>query len=84
MIGQEGVGLGFNKRPPIRYDAIDQGLSKLGQKALLLQGPDGGRASVHMPRMGAGLAGGDWDVIEALVKSNLSKKGIEVFVYDFV
>jgi len=84
LIGQEGVGLGFNKRPPIRYDAIDQGLSKLGQKALLLQGPDGGCASVHMPRMGAGLAGGDWDVIEALVKSNLSKKGIEVFVYDFV
>ena len=84
LIGQEGVGAGFNKRPPIRYDAIDCGLKKLAEQVFTAVTADGKIPSVHMPRMGAGLAGGDWDVIEALVKSNLSKKGIEVFVYDFV
>lgn len=78
LIGQDGVGRNKAGRPPIRYDAIDQGLLKIGS-AIVDRYP----AQVHMPRMGCGLAGGDWGVIEALVKSNLSSYDIPVTVYDF-
>ncbi|GAA2871155.1 hypothetical protein GCM10020220_070530 [Nonomuraea rubra] len=47
--------------PPIRYDALDRCLSTLGDEALNLH------ASVHMLRIGAGLAGGSWERIEPLV-----------------
>jgi hypothetical protein len=39
-------------------------------------------ASVHMPRIGAGLAGGKWDVISQIVEDELTAKGIPVTVYD--
>ncbi len=35
-----------------------------------------------MPRMGAGLAGGNWVAIEKLIRHELSDKGISVTVYD--
>lgn len=38
-------------------------------------------ASVHMPRVGCGLAGGTWDRVGPLVEDVL--KDIEVYVYDF-
>lgn len=37
-------------------------------------------AEVHMPRIGAGLAGGDWNVIEELISKKLA--GVSVVVYD--
>lgn len=39
-------------------------------------------ASVHMPRIGCGLAGGKWDDIEPIIKSNLCAFGVPVYVYD--
>lgn len=76
IIGQHGVGMGPGNRPPIRYDAIQNGLKKVARYARIHT------ASVHMPRMGAGLAGGRWDAIEKLVKAELSVHGIAVTVYD--
>jgi O-acetyl-ADP-ribose deacetylase (regulator of RNase III) len=35
--------------------------------------------SVHMPRIGCGLAGGDWDKVELLININLKH---DVYVYD--
>lgn len=75
LIGQHKVGIGPDNRPPIRYDAIQEGLKKVCRWALIHQ------ASVHMPRMGAGLAGGRWDAIEKLVKAELILKSVNVFVY---
>jgi hypothetical protein len=40
------------------------------------------RASVHMPRIGSGQAGGNWDIIEELVDHHLCAQGIRVTVYD--
>lgn len=77
LIGQDGVGYIPGERPPIRYDAIDEGLWTLG-KALSLTD----LWSVHMPRMGAGLAGGDWRIIEAIIVKNLIEMDIPVTVYD--
>ncbi|HEX3286081.1 MAG TPA: macro domain-containing protein [Mycobacterium sp.] len=76
MIGQHGIKRrGGN--PPIRYDAVESCLAKLGDESYRLG------ASVHMPRIGCGLAGGRWEHIEPLIVTHLSARGIAVTVYDF-
>jgi hypothetical protein len=39
-------------------------------------------ASVHMPRIGCGPAGGEWPLVEPLVAGRLAGRGIPVTVYD--
>jgi O-acetyl-ADP-ribose deacetylase (regulator of RNase III) len=39
-------------------------------------------ASVHMPRIGCGLAGGRWERIEPLIITALCAQDIPVAVYD--
>jgi O-acetyl-ADP-ribose deacetylase (regulator of RNase III) len=39
-------------------------------------------ASVHMPRIGCGLAGGDWSRVEPLILRRLVERGVAVTVYD--
>jgi O-acetyl-ADP-ribose deacetylase (regulator of RNase III) len=63
--------------PPIRYPAVAEGLAKVAAYAQERQ------ASVHMPRIGCGLAGGKWELIEPLIVAQLVKAGVAVFVYDF-
>ena len=36
-----------------------------------------------MPRIGCGLAGGKWEVIEPIILKTLSANELEVTVYDF-
>jgi O-acetyl-ADP-ribose deacetylase (regulator of RNase III) len=76
MIGQRGMRTGSNG-PPIRYEAVDECLRKLADFALERA------ASVHMPRIGCGLAGGRWERIEPLIGNALSSRGIAVCVCDF-
>lgn len=76
MIGQRGMKTGSNG-PPVRYQAIESGLTQVAEKALELS------ASVHMPRIGCGLAGGNWDKIEPLILKTLCESHVSVFVYDF-
>jgi O-acetyl-ADP-ribose deacetylase (regulator of RNase III) len=75
LIGQHGIRSRSNPRP-IRYDAIRHGLIRVRQLALAHE------ASVHMPRLGAGLAGGNWNVIEGIIKDELCAFGVNVTVYD--
>lgn len=63
--------------PPIRYEAIQTGLAKLATEAKKLE------ASVHMPRIGCGLAGGTWDKIEPIIQETLLAQNIPTTVYDF-
>ena len=62
---------------PIRYEAVFSGLEKVAHFAFEKN------ASVHMPRIGCGLAGGTWDKIEPLIKQTLSNNNITTYVYDF-
>ena len=62
--------------PAIDYDALSTALDGLAGGTLL---PGG---SVHMPRIGCGLAGGTWDRVEPLVRTHLAERGVEVTVYD--
>jgi O-acetyl-ADP-ribose deacetylase (regulator of RNase III) len=76
MIGQQGIRE-KNGVPPIRYEAVRTGLGKVAIKGKELD------ASVHMPRIGCGLAGGNWSEIEPIIVETLCNEGIEVTVYDF-
>merc|ERR1712046_249160 len=51
IIGQHGIKTGSNG-PPVRYEAIQHGLEAVFCHAASIS------ASVHMPQIGAGLAGG--------------------------
>ncbi|MGW0417853.1 macro domain-containing protein [Streptomyces sp. NPDC003015] len=75
MVGQRGIRSG-SKGVPVRYEAIDAALDRLADKALELD------ASVHMPRIGCGLAGGKWSRVEPLIDERLVKRGVAVTVYD--
>jgi hypothetical protein len=39
-------------------------------------------ATVHMPRIGCGLAGGRWEEVGAIVEEELASRGVAVTVYD--
>jgi O-acetyl-ADP-ribose deacetylase (regulator of RNase III) len=75
MVGQRGTKRG-SSGPPIRYDAVERCLTSLGDHATRLG------ASVHMPRIGCGLAGGRWDRIEPLIVAQVCARDILVTVYD--
>ncbi|MEU9075919.1 macro domain-containing protein [Kitasatospora sp. NPDC004745] len=76
MVGQRGIRTGRSTGVPVRYEAIDTALAALGDRALELG------ASVHMPRIGCGLAGGRWERVEPLVAARLVARGVPVTVYD--
>lgn len=77
IIGQHKT-ISSGERRPVRYEALEQGLEAVREFC------DSNEASVHMPRMGAGLAGGSWDIIEPIIKRTLVRKGVDVTVYDYV
>jgi len=74
MVAQKGYRP--SRTPRIRYAALEECLSQLAATAKTLN------ASVHMPRIGTGYAGGRWSVIEELVRQNLVSDGISVTIYD--
>lgn len=75
MVGQHGIRAG-SKGVPVRYDAIGTALGTVAVRAVELG------ASVHMPRIGCGLAGGKWGRVEPLVAGRLVAAGVAVTVYD--
>jgi O-acetyl-ADP-ribose deacetylase (regulator of RNase III) len=77
IIGQSGIAKDrFAYPPPIRYDAIRKALQTVREFALEHN------ASIHMPRMGAGLGGGNWQLIAEIIQAELCNKGVCVTVYD--
>jgi O-acetyl-ADP-ribose deacetylase (regulator of RNase III) len=64
LIGQRGI-FESNGEIPVRYDAIREGLSLVSERA------KASGYSVQMPKMGAGLARGDWNIIEKIIEEEL-------------
>lgn len=81
MIGQHTTSYSRDKDgnliPPIRYNAIEECLNKVAEYAKQHN------CSVHMPKIGAGLAGGDWNKIEEIINKCLVEKNIQTYVYLF-
>ena len=68
-------GYGRSAVPRIRYAALEQGLEVVVATARRA------RATIHMPRIGTGQAGGKWERIEALVHRVCVERGVGVTVY---
>jgi O-acetyl-ADP-ribose deacetylase (regulator of RNase III) len=75
MIGQHGITK-TKGVPPVRYEALKSALEKVAAFAKRHG------ASVHMPRIVCGLAGGTWDRIQPLIEETLLAAGLDVDVYD--
>lgn len=75
MLAQSGLRSPQNPIP-LSYDALEKCFERVGQHSLSLN------ASVHMPRVGCGLGGGDWETVESIVRKTLTDIGIDVSVYD--
>lgn len=61
---------------PICYKSLEVCLSKLADYAVH------DNATVHMPRIGCGLARGNWDVVESIINRTLTLRDVDVTVYD--
>ena len=61
-------------KPAIRYDALEICLTKVAKGARQLG------ATIHMPRIGCGLAGGTWSEVGKIVEETLHD--FDVCVYD--
>jgi hypothetical protein len=73
IVAQEGYGNSL--QPRLQLDAFERGLDKVAERAISLG------AEVHIPRIGAGQAGGRWDLIEDAVVSRLVERGVRVQVH---
>lgn len=76
MVAMRGVR-GRNNPVPLDYDALRKCLHSLADEVR-----DGGIASIQMPKIGAGLAGGDWSIIYPIIISELGNLHIPVTVLD--
>ena len=74
LVGQEGFGA--SSTPRIRYAALEQCLEEVSSFALKKA------ATVHMPRIGAGQSGGQWEMVEEIVRGTLVQRGVPVTIYD--
>jgi len=75
MVAQHGTYSELN-RQPLSYRALEYCLEGLAENADFLE------ATVHMPRIGCGLARGNWNVVESIINRTLTLRDIDVTVYD--
>lgn len=77
MIGQNGLRYNEMNVPAVNYAAIEVALNKVCSMA------DSMNVDVHMPRIGCGLAGGVWEIMELIILRVLRNHKCDVYVYDF-
>lgn len=77
MIAQKGI-YPVDGIPPIRYEALSQCLFVMYDYIIVVKRYKG--ATVHMPRIGCGLAGGTWDKIQPLIEQTMT---VDTYVYDW-
>ena len=76
MIAQESF-VSFVNPVAVRYEALKKCLQQVSDSI------KGNEVSVHMPRIGCGIAGGKWENIEPIIIETLFKNDIQVYVYDY-
>jgi O-acetyl-ADP-ribose deacetylase (regulator of RNase III) len=74
MIAQHDTQYSEDGLPPVRYGALYMCLDRVANFAK-------GIASVHMPLIGCGLAGGYWPAVKSIITETLLDAGIDVYVY---
>lgn len=74
MVAQEGVHPKGNAIP-LKYGSLVTCLRELAAKAKRMG------ATVHMPYIGAGQAGGNWEIIKGMIHQELVLNGVDVCIY---
>lgn len=83
MIAQRGVRHSASAPRAVDYDALRDCLHELAADAIRWRAATGIKPSIHMPRIGCGLGGGDWATVEELIDAILIEVfGFQVVVYD--
>ena len=78
LMGQSFLYKKPNGEIPCNYIAIETGFLKIMENW-----SDKGNYSIHMPRIGCGLAGGDWKTIEEIIyRTFIYIADVDVYVYD--
>ena len=62
---------------PLDYEALEKGFRNVIELFQTNNIP----LTIHMPKIGCGLAGGDWNVVEKIIKNTFINENIEVYVY---
>lgn len=73
LLAQDGLP-SAKRRVVIDYAALESALEFMAAAAHKKG------ASIHMPRIGCGIAGGDWEIVESIIESTC--KDLQVYVYD--
>lgn len=76
MIAQHDIKI-INNIKPIRYEAVRECFKKVTLEV------EKYHASIHMPKIGCGLAGGKWEIVEQIILDELIVNNISVTVYNF-
>ena len=78
IIGQHNL-VPINGEPPVRYNALKQGFI---ETVMFFKTE---HIHFHMPRLGCGLAGGEWSKVEIILNEILLLNNVEsITVYDLV
>lgn len=81
MIAQHGIRHDAKAPVALDYPALRECLDNLGKEAGHLATGDS-VPSIHMPRIGCGLGGGRWELVEeAILESLVDVYGLDVTVY---
>jgi O-acetyl-ADP-ribose deacetylase (regulator of RNase III) len=66
-----------NGKIPLDYEALEKGFKFIIEMFEMHRMP----LTIHMPKIGCGLAGGDWNRVENIIKNTFISSNIEVYVY---
>jgi hypothetical protein len=82
MYAQRGIKTGMNPNP-LRMGDLRSCLELLRFSIVTIGIENDGTPLVVMPKIGAGLGGGDWGVIQALIAEVFNNTGIDVHICEF-
>jgi hypothetical protein len=75
---------GKDGRRYVSYDAVDDCMKSIAKNMMMRNFFTGNDSihneSIHMPKIGAGLGGGEWSIIEAIINHHL--KDHQVIIYE--
>jgi O-acetyl-ADP-ribose deacetylase (regulator of RNase III) len=86
LIGQKDVGGEIINNvvfPPVRYEAIREGMLRLAQSVRLYQGKTGKTVSIHAPLLGCDLAGGELSEVYKIVNEIFGQSETKFTFYAF-
>lgn len=76
MVAQQGVTPKGTGLPLVNYHYLKRALGRVAELAKK------SNAAVQMPRIGCGLGGGEWRIVEDIINEKLVRRGVRTYVCD--